>query len=130
MLFGARSHDGLMTVALVVDPASTAARYLEDSEGKIAACVDEIAQLLKDADANRGYVNLKLHHRVMRYSFIRAEDHIWVKFYTNDSYRTLVPAVRIDRASELFRFFADDATRLEEVSVGRQHSAAPTRSSS
>ena len=80
--------------------------------------MQEIRQLLEEADNGRGYVLLKKHRRVMRYSFIRAKDHIWVKFYTNESYRSLVPAVRIDRNSELFRFFEIDAKRLEEVSVG------------
>ena len=114
-----RSTNDLTTVVLVVDPDSAASRYLVPSteSGKIEDCVREIQQLLKEADGGRGYVRLKKHERVLRYSFIRTEGHIWVKFYTNDSYRTLVPAVRLDSASAFFPFFEEDARRLEEGSI-------------
>ena len=114
-----RSANDLTTVALVVDPDSAASRYLVPApeSGKVADCVLEIHQLLKDADGGRGYVRLKKHKRVLRYSFIRTEAHIWIKFYTNDSYRTLVPAVRLNRASAFFPFFEEDARRLEEGST-------------
>ena len=124
-----RSTDGLTTVVLIVDPDSAASRYLVPSieSRKIEDCVREIQQLLKEADGDRGYVRLKKHERVLRYSFIRAEGHIWVKFHTNASYRTLVPAVRIDSASELFAFFEEDARRLEGGSVDYITSSAPAQ---
>ena len=49
---------------------------------------------------------------------IRTEEHIWVKFFTNASYRAVVPAVRVDSGSELFAFFETDVRKLEEVSDG------------
>ena len=127
-----RSAKSLTTVVLIVDTDSAASRYLAPSTepGKLEDCVREIEQLLKEADGGRGYARLKKHGRVLRYSFIRTEDHIWVKFYTNASYRTLVPAVRVDSASALFPFFEEDVRRLEERSVDyTTTSSAPARPS-
>ncbi len=114
-----RSEKGKTTLALVVRPESPAAEYLsENTVGgpNVGECVREIERLLREADEGRGYVRVKMHDRVMRYSFIRAERQIWIKFFTNASYRTMVPAVRVDSGSELFGFFETDIRKLEEVS--------------
>lgn len=116
-----RSQSGRVTLALVVKPEGQAAQYLVNnttSTTAIAECVREIERLLKEADEGRGYVRVKMHDRVMRYSFIRTEEHIWVKFFTNASYRAIVPAVRVDSGSSLFNFFDTDVRKLEEASVG------------
>ena len=100
-------------------PEGPAAQYLSEnttSTAKVTECVHEIERLLKEADEGRGYVRVKMHDCVMRYSFIRTEEHIWVKFFTNASYRAVVPAVRVDSGSELFAFFETDVRKLEEVS--------------
>ena len=52
----------------------------------------------------------------MRYSFIRTEKEIWVKFFTNTAHRTIVPAVKIESDSELFAFFEEDIRQLELAS--------------
>lgn len=114
-----RSEEGKLTLALVVKPEGPAAGYLtENTMGSpnVGECVHEIERLLREADEGRGYVKVKMHDRVMRYSFIRTEQRIWIKFFTNASYRTVVPAVRLDRGSELFGFFETDIRKLEEVS--------------
>lgn len=82
----------------------------------VGECVHEIERLLREADEGRGYVKVKMHDRVMRYSFIRTEQRIWIKFFTNVPYRTVVPAMRLDRGSELFGFFETDIRKLEKVS--------------
>ena len=114
-----RSQAGKTTLALVVRPEGPAAQYLSantTSTPKITECVHEIERLLAEADEGRGYVRVKMHDRVMRYSFIRTEEHIWVKFFTNASYRAAVPAVKLDKDSDLFAFFETDVRKLEEVS--------------
>ena len=50
------------------------------------------------------------------HKFCGRPEHIWVKFFTNASYRAVVPAVRVDSGSELFAFFETDVRKLEEVS--------------
>ena len=79
-----RSRGGKTTLALVMRPEGPAAQYLSEnttSTAKVTECVQEIGRLLKEADEGRGYVRVKMHDCVMRYSFIRAEEHIWVKFF-------------------------------------------------
>ena len=113
-----RSSSGLPTLALVLEPDGYAAEYLRTTQtglANVAEGIREIQQLLKEADNGRGYARLKKHDRVMRYSFIRTEDRIWVKFFTNTSYRTLVPAVCVDRGQEPFDFFEEDTRQLEEA---------------
>lgn len=110
-----------MTLALVVNPEGPAARYLaENTTGtaNVSEGVHEIERLLEEADEGRGYVRVKMHDRVMRYSFIRTEQQIWIKFFTNASYRAVVPAVRVDSDSQPFAFFETDIGKLEEVSHG------------
>ena len=114
-----RSRDGKTTFALVVRPEGPAARYLSETTtgtANVTECVHEIERLLKEADEGRGHVRVKMHDRVMRYSFIRTDKHIWIKFFTNASYRAVVPAVRVNSDSELFAFFETDIRKLDEVS--------------
>ena len=116
-----RSQVGKTTLALVVRPEGPAARYLSEnttSTAHVTECVHEIERLLEEADEGRGYVRVKMHDRVMRYSFIQTERHIWIKFFTNASYRAVVPAVKVDSDSEQFAFFETDIRKLKEVSHG------------
>ena len=116
-----RSQSGRMTLALVVRPEGPAGRYLaENTTGtaNVGECVRDIERLMEEADEGRGHVRLKMHDRVMRYSFIRTEQQIWVKFFTNASYRAVVPAMRVDKGGALFEFFETDTNKLEEVSHG------------
>lgn len=114
-----RSEAGLATLALVLVPDGAAAKYLKESEtgtAKVDEGVQEIERMAEEADAGRGYVRVKKHDRVMRYSFIRTDQSIWVKFFTNSAYRTIVPAVKIDRGSDLYAFFDEDIRQLELAS--------------
>ncbi len=116
-----RSQDGKTTLALVVRPEGPAAQYLSENTtgtANVTECVHEIERLLEEADEGRGHVRVKMHDRVMRYSFIRTEKHIWIKFFTNASYRTVVPAMRVDSDGQLFAFFETDIRKLDEMSHG------------
>ena len=69
-----RSQDGKTTLALVVRPEGPAAQYLSENTtgtANVTECVHEIERLLEEADEGRGHVRVKMHDRVMRYSFIR-----------------------------------------------------------
>ena len=70
----------------------------------------------QEADAGRGYVRVKKHDRVMRYSFIRTEQEIWVKFFTNSAHRAIVPAVKLVGGTDLYAFFEEDIRQLELAS--------------
>jgi len=114
-----RSKTGLATVALVLDPEGEATRYLKATHtgtAQVAEGVAEIKRMIREADNGCGYARVKMHERLMRYSFIRTDQQIWVKFFTNGPHRALVPAVKFERGSDLFAFFEDDVNKLEAIS--------------
>jgi hypothetical protein len=104
------------TTILVMDEESPAARYLQESKTGIADVrggVTRIRQLVDSAAKdNKGYVTIKKHDRVLRYSFIHTDEFIWIKFYTNSNERTLTPAMKIRAGTPLFEFFSADIARL------------------
>ena len=106
-------------MALVLDPKGSTAKHLRESRTDqidIESCVDEIIHLMREADDGRGYVRVKKHNRALKYSFILTEKCIWVKFFTNTADRAIVPAVRVNSDDDLYKFFSEDAEKLELVS--------------
>ena len=115
----ARSANCLATLVLVLEPDGAATRYLKETRtgtAQVAEGVLEIERMIREADAGRGYARVKRHDRLMRYSFIRTEKQIWVKFFTNGAHRAIVPAVKIECGSALYAFFEEDVRKLEEAS--------------
>jgi hypothetical protein len=111
---------GKRTTVLVLDPASAAAEYLR-STGTGWANVDEgvakIRGLLTEMALVGGTTPTLLRHdRVLRYSFIRTEEAIWIKFFTNSKNRATVPAIRVRSNSPLYAFASADIDRLLEAS--------------
>ena len=111
-----RCQEGRSTTALVLRPNLAATRYLQDTKTgtpKVEECVAEIRQLLEEADVgSEKHTKLLYHERVLRYSFIRTDEFIWVKFFTNSPERALVPAFKIRSGTPLFEFFDGDIKRL------------------
>lgn len=111
-----RCAAGRETIALALRPGSPAANYLRDSQtglAKVKDGVERIASLLQEAaKETKGSARLLYHDRVLRYSFIRTEEAIWVKFFTNSKDRAQVPAVRLRAGTDLYRFVSDDIDRM------------------
>ena len=104
------------TTILVMDENSSAARYLKESNTGIADVsggVSRIRQLIGEvAKAKAARITIKTHDRVLRYSFIRTEESIWIKLYTNSNARANVPALKIRGGTPLYDFFNADIERL------------------
>jgi hypothetical protein len=115
-----RCAQGLPTTITVLSAEGAAARYLEDSKTgnpDIKESVQEIGDLVEEMDGGKKkVVRLLFHDRVLRYSFLRSNESIWITFFTNSPERAMVPAFKIRAGTPLFDFFAEDIDRLLEHS--------------
>ena len=110
-----RSQAGLRTQAVLLQADTAAERYLRETgtgNPQVTERVSEIRELLEEADAGRGLTSVQLHDRVLRYSFIQTENFVWIKFFTNSSGRTEVPAFKVRAGSPLYEFVSRDIERL------------------
>lgn len=112
----ARCTRGLSTTVTVLRPEGTAAQYLQGAMAgnpAVKESVTEIAALLGDIDTRKKKcTRLVLHDRVLRYSFIKTDEYMWIKFFTNSAGRANVPALKVRGGSPLFQFFSEDIARL------------------
>jgi hypothetical protein len=101
------------TEILIMDEKSAAATYLKESKTGFAHVEEAVARILDlVGEFDPKYVSIKKHDRVLRYSFIRTDESIWVKFYTNANFRTPVPALKVRAKTQLYDFFSADIDRL------------------
>lgn len=111
-----RAAAGRHTTVLLMDETSAAARYLRESNTGIAdipASLARVRQIIAEAVRNQGHsVTFRTHDRVLRYSFIRTEEAIWIKFYTNSNTRVTIPALKVGAGTPLYVFFDADIQRL------------------
>ncbi|MDA2923655.1 hypothetical protein MYX65_03190 [Acidobacteria bacterium AH-259-L09] len=112
----ARCTAGRPTTAVLLAPDNAATRYLQETgtgTPKVEHFVSEIRQLLGEVSADtETKPTLLFHDRVLRYSFIRTDECIWVKFFTNSRDRAIVPAFKVRSGTPLYKFFNDDIERL------------------
>jgi hypothetical protein len=114
-----RCRRGLPTTVSILRANGAAARYLHDSttgNPAIEQSVAEIVALLSEINAGTKGCTLLFHDRVLRYSFIQTDEHIWIKFYANSAARATVPAFKVRADTPLFSFFSGDIKRLLEDS--------------
>ena len=111
-----RCAAGKETTVLALEPESDAARYLKGTGTGVANVAEgreRIRALLDDASAGGGRsVPLLRHNRVLRYSFIRTEEAVWIKFFANSRERATVPAMRFRVDTPLYDFVSSDVNRL------------------
>jgi len=114
-----RCAAGLPTTVTVMTPDGVAATYLRDSKtglAKVAEGVNDIRQLLAEADTGTTKrIRLFAHDRILRYSYIRTDEFVWIKFFTNSPDRALVPAFKVRAGTPLFEFFSGDIKRLQDL---------------
>lgn len=102
-----------------IDENSLAAKYLVDSKsGKsnIGEKTKNLKGLIESEFSNSELVKIVKHSRVLRYSFIKTDQTIWVKFFTNSEGYSIIPAVKVETGTPLFEFFNSDIERLMEQS--------------
>jgi hypothetical protein len=112
------------TIALLLKPETSAARYLRESRSGHGAVSEQIRKIheitnISDSGHNKASgatagFHIKWHKRVLRYSFVMSDDLVWVRFFTNSEGYSLVPAVCVSRGTPLYEFFLTDVTRLLE----------------
>jgi len=104
------------TTIMLMDENSAAARHLKESKIGIAGVGGDVSRIRKliDEAAQGGtrYICIKIHDKVLRYSFILTEESIWIKFYTNSPGRVAVPALKVRAGTPLYDFFDVDIRRL------------------
>ena len=79
-----RCAAGKETTILALEPESDATRYLKGTRTGVANVAEGLKRIrasLDEASASSGHsVPLLRHDRVLRYSFIRTEEAVWIKF--------------------------------------------------
>ena len=81
----ARCTRGLATTVTVLRPEGTAAEYLQvalTGNPAVKESVAEIIALLGAIDTRKKKYTRRMHDRVLRYSFIKTDEYIWIKFFT------------------------------------------------
>jgi hypothetical protein len=118
-VFRDRRQRGLPTTIAILREDGAAARYLHDAtvgNPNIRQSLAEIVAVFREIDPDGNSCRILFHDRVLRYSFIQTDEHVWIKFYGNSPERATVPAFKIRVDTPLFRFFADDIRRVLEQS--------------
>lgn len=114
-----RCASGKPTTVLALRPECDAAKFLRNTRTGVASispALERIQELLNEASAETGHqIRLLTHDRVLRYSFIRTEENIWIKFYTNSPGRATVPAIKFRSDTPLYDFIRVDIDRLIEA---------------
>lgn len=96
---------------------SLAAKYLfESHSGKssIGEKTKNLESLITNEFGDSNLVEIIGHARILRYSFIKTDQTIWVKFFTNSAGYSVIPAIKVETGTPLFEFFDSDITRLLE----------------
>jgi hypothetical protein len=114
-----RCRNSRATELIVIDPGCPAADlYSGNPQGakvKAAQRVRELLEMVQEASGGRpDLIRVLFHQRVLRYSFIRTDEHTWIKFFANSPNRMQVPALKIVSNSRFASFLECDITSLEK----------------
>jgi hypothetical protein len=112
-----RIATGKSTKIFHINETSLAATYLSESNsGKsdIGEKTKNLTNLIENEFENSDLIEIIGHSRVLRYSFIKTDQTIWVKFFTNSAGYSVIPAIKIETGTPLFDFFESDVNRLLE----------------
>jgi hypothetical protein len=108
---------GKSTKIFHINESSLAADYLSESKsGKadIGEKTKNLTSLVGNEFGNSNLIEIIGHDRVLRYSFIKTDQTIWVKFFTNSAGYSVIPAIKVETGTPLFEFFESDINRLLE----------------
>lgn len=102
-----------------IDETSEAANYLRDSKSgrsDIGEKTRNLIELIETEFNSSSLIKVIKHNRVLRYSFIKTDQAVWARFFTNSQGYSIIPAVKVEVGSPLFEFFDQDIKRLLEQS--------------
>ncbi len=114
--FKERSKMKYTTTILLLDLSSDAAQYIKsikDESGHLEPNNKKIRSIVNDLNAiNDGTVTIKEHKSVLRYSFFRSDNTIWIKPYKNSNGRSKVPAIEVAIDTPLYTYYNNDINNL------------------
>ncbi|MCG7983773.1 hypothetical protein [Candidatus Thiodiazotropha endoloripes] len=102
-----------------INEDSEAANYLRESKSgrsDIGQKTKNLLELIKTEFDSSDLIKVFKHNRVLRYSFIKTDQTVWVRFFTNSQGFSMIPAIKVETGTPLFGFFEQDITRLLEQS--------------
>lgn len=102
-----------------IDENSQAANYIRDSHSgrsDIGEKTKNLLDLIENEFGSTQFIRVIKHNRVLRYSFIKTDQTVWVRFFTNSQGYSIIPAIKVETGSPLFQFFEQDIDRLMEQS--------------
>lgn len=99
---------------VMVDPNSTAARFIEEFQKStdVAASRHKMVALGEELTRQGGQFKLYQTAAVLKYSFMLFDDCAWVVPGTNSTGRRAVPGILIDRSSQWFAHIESDVEKL------------------
>ncbi|WP_257313531.1 hypothetical protein [Geothrix fuzhouensis] len=118
-----RHQNGKTTHAIVIDPNKNAAQFLISSipgHSNLSEAIDKIKLCLFHRDLKpkeKKLIKIFHHNRILRYSFVKTDNQIWIRMFTNSSGRANVPGFCVKAGTPLFDFFTNDIDRLIEESI-------------
>src|SRR5439155_4241433 len=80
-VFRERCRRGLPTTLAILRADGAAARYLHDAtigNPNVRQSVAEIVALFREIDPRGDWCRILFHDRVLRYSFIQTDEHVWI----------------------------------------------------
>ncbi len=114
-----RVKNNKYTYIFHIEEESEAADYLRDSKSgnsNIGEKTKNMLNLIKSEFNSSSFIKVIKFNRVLRYSFIKTDQAIWIRFFTNSEGYAVVPAIKIEVGSPFFNFFENDIERLKEQS--------------
>lgn len=102
-----------------IEETSVAATYLRQSHSgrsDIGEKTKNLTDLIEKEFGASPLIKVIKHNRVLRYSFIKTDQTVWVRFFTNSEGYSAIPAIKVEIGSPLFEFFQKDIGRLLEQS--------------
>lgn len=112
-----RINHSKYTYILHLEDQSDAANYLRNSrsgDSSIGEKTRQMNNLIELEFQSSPLIKIIKHNRVLRYSFIKTDQSIWIRFFTNSKGYSLVPAIKIGVGTPLFLFFENDIKKINE----------------
>jgi len=114
-----RISNNKLTCIFHIEETSVAADYLRESHSgrsDIGEKTRNLMDLIKTEFGASPLIKVIKHDRVLRYSFIKTDQTVWARFFTNSQGYSVIPAIKAEIGSPLFEFFQQDIERLLEQS--------------
>ncbi len=115
--FRERAKSNLKTTIILLDLSSKAAYYLrtikdenshlEPNNKKIHGIVDELNKI-------NNTISIFHHESILRYSFFKSDNSIWIKPYRSSPGRCKTPAVKLDVNTSLYNYYNNDIDNLKK----------------